>query len=42
MALKIITYRDKNGNFKTIEEIKNVPGIGDAKFDAIKDEIEVD
>ena len=36
-ALKIIKYRKENGNFKNIEEIKNVPGIGDAKFEAIKD-----
>ena len=38
-ALKIINYRKENGNFKTIEEIKNVPGIGDSKFQSIKDEI---
>ena len=41
MALKIINYRDKNGEFKSIEDIKNVPGIGEAKFDAIKDEIDI-
>lgn len=40
MALKIIEYRTKNGEFNTIEDIKNVPGIGDAKFEAIKDEID--
>lgn len=38
-ALKIINYRKENGKFKNIEEIKNVPGIGESKFDAIKDEI---
>lgn len=38
-ALKIIKYREENGKFKTIEEIKNVAGIGDSKFEAIKDEI---
>lgn len=38
-ALKIIKYREENGKFKTIEDIKNVPGIGDSKFEAIKDEI---
>lgn len=38
-ALKIIKYREDNGKFKTIEDIKNVPGIGDSKFQAIKNEI---
>lgn len=41
-ALKIIDYRNSNGKFKTIEEIKNVPGIGDAKFEAMKDFICLD
>ena len=36
-ALKIINYRTENGDFKNIEDIKNVPGIGDAKFNSIKD-----
>lgn len=40
-ALKIINYRKENGKFKTIEDIKNVSGIGDAKFEAIKNEIYV-
>lgn len=38
-ALKIINYRKENGNFSDIEEIKNVSGIGDAKFNSIKDSI---
>jgi len=38
-ALKIINYRQETGKFKTIEDIKNVPGIGDAKFEALKNEI---
>ena len=41
MAKKIIEYREKNGSFSSIEDIKNVPGIGDSKFEAIKDNIEV-
>ena len=40
-ASKIITYREENGKFKKIEDIKNVPGIGDAKFENIKDKITV-
>lgn len=41
IALKIINYREEHGKFKSIEEIKEVPGIGDAKFNSIKDMIEV-
>jgi competence protein ComEA len=40
-AQKIIDYRTENGGFKTVDEIKEVPGIGDAKFAAIKDSITV-
>ena len=40
-ANKIIKYREENGKFKNIEDIKNVSGIGDAKFDGIRDEITV-
>ena len=36
LALKIINYRKENGNFSNIEEIKNVSGIGDSKFEDIK------
>jgi len=36
-ALKIINYRKENGNFSNIDEIMNVPGIGQAKYDGIKD-----
>lgn len=39
MASKIIDYRDKSGKYKTKEDIKNVPGIGSSKYEAIKDEI---
>lgn len=41
-AQKIISYRDTNGNFKSIEEIKNVNGIGDKKYIDLKDKISVD
>lgn len=40
-ANKIIEYRKQNGNFKKIEDIKNVPGIGEAKYETIKDKIKV-
>jgi competence protein ComEA len=38
-AQKIVDYRSKVGSFKSIEELKNVSGIGDAKFNALKDRI---
>lgn len=37
----IIKYRESNGNFKSIDEIKNVSGIGDSLFEKIKDYITV-
>lgn len=40
-AEKIILYRKENGKFKKIEDIKNVKGIGETKFEKIKKEIEV-
>lgn len=36
-ANKILKYREDNSNFKSIEEIKNVNGIGDKKYEDIKD-----
>jgi len=40
-AQKIIDYRTNKGPFKSIEEIKNVSGIGDKKFEQLKDKIKV-
>lgn len=37
----IIAYRESKGGFKTIEEIKNIKGIGDATFEKMKDLITV-
>lgn len=42
IAGRIIEYRNANGLFKNIEEIKNVKGIGDAIFGKIKSSITVD
>ena len=38
-AQKIIDYRKEKGKFSKIEDIKNVKGIGDSKFEKIKDKI---
>ena len=37
IANKIVNHRSENGEFKTVEEIKNVNGIGDKKFENIKE-----
>lgn len=41
LAQRIVDYRTQHGDFKTIEEIKKVRGIGDALFNQIKDLITV-
>ncbi|RMH73947.1 MAG: hypothetical protein D6675_01195 [Gemmatimonadetes bacterium] len=41
-AQKIIAYRQEHGNFPSVEAIKNVKGIGDHKFEALKSYITVD
>jgi competence protein comEA helix-hairpin-helix repeat region len=38
---KIIEYRSKTGKFKTIDEIKKIPGIGESKFKSLKDKITI-
>jgi len=40
-AKSIVDYREKNGAFKSIEDIKKVSGIGDATFENMKDMITV-
>ncbi|MCL5407202.1 MAG: helix-hairpin-helix domain-containing protein [Patescibacteria group bacterium] len=40
-ATDIISYREENGGFQTIEEIKNIKGIGDKSFEDLKDLITV-
>jgi competence protein ComEA len=40
-AESIILYREEHGGFKTIEEIKNIKGIGDSIFEKIKANITI-
>lgn len=40
-AEKIIAYRESNGQFKKIEEIKNIGGIGDKTFIKFKNQISI-
>ena len=38
-AQAIIEYRQKNGPFRKLEDIKNVPGVGDATYQKIRKDI---
>jgi len=40
-ALRIIEYRRENGNFRSVEDIKSVSGIGAARFEAIRSHITI-
>jgi competence protein ComEA len=38
-AAAVVDYRKKNGDFKTIEDLKKVPDVDGKKFDAKKDKL---
>ena len=38
-AAAVIAYRDKVGGFKSIDDLRKVPGVDFKKFDAAKDRI---
>ena len=40
-AEDIIKYREENGLFSQIEDVKNVPGIGESLYEKIKNSIEI-
>lgn len=42
LSQRIIDYREKEGGFKVVEDIKEVGGIGDKMFENIKDKIIVE
>lgn len=41
LAARIISYRNKNGAFLTVDELQKVSGIGGSKFDDIKELLRV-
>lgn len=41
LANRIIEYRETNGTFRYVEEIMNVTGVGEKKFQSIKEHITV-
>ncbi|MCF6153838.1 MAG: helix-hairpin-helix domain-containing protein [Candidatus Brocadia sp.] len=40
-AKAIVAYREKHGNFKTLDELSNVKGIGTSIIEAIRDHIKI-
>ena len=40
-AEAIVEYRKKNGNFKTVDDLNNVPGIGDKTMAKLRPELTV-
>lgn len=42
LAQRIIDYREKHGNFEVIQDIMKVNGIGEKRFESIKDYITVE
>ena len=41
MAQRIIDYREANGRFTSVQELRNVTGIGEKTFDGLKDLVTV-
>ena len=39
MARRIVEYRQSNGGFQSLEDLKKVKGIGAAKFEKLKDKV---
>ena len=42
IAEEIVKHRDANGPYKTVEDLKNVKGIGDKKFESIQAKVTVE
>lgn len=41
MAQKIIEYREKNGGFKSIEDLKNIDRVGETTFEKLKEKVTI-
>ena len=42
LAQAILEYREENGGFSTLEELMEVPGIGEKVFSKLRDRIVLD
>jgi competence protein ComEA len=41
IAQRIVDYRDSHGGFQSVDQLKDVPGIGDRKFAEMRDKVSV-
>jgi competence protein ComEA len=41
LAQRIVDYRDQHGGFRSVDELRQVDGIGDAKFNQLKSRVTV-
>jgi competence protein ComEA len=41
IAGRIVSYRDENGPFQSVEDLLDVPGIGEAKLADLRDRVQV-
>jgi competence protein ComEA len=41
MAKKILDWRTQNGRFSAVEQLREIPGIGDARFGTLRDLVRV-
>jgi competence protein ComEA len=41
LAERIVAYREKKGGFKKVDELKQVSGIGEKKFEELRDYVEI-
>ena len=41
LAQRIADYRDTNGPFNTVEDLLDVPGIGEGKLAALRDAVTI-
>lgn len=39
LAARIIAWRDEHGGFRTVDELGDVPGIGDARLEALREQV---
>jgi len=41
LAERIVEYRQANGSFSNVEELKKIPGIGQSKFEKMKEKLTI-
>jgi competence protein ComEA len=39
IAARIVAYREQHGAFRSAEDLKNIPGIGEKTLEKIRDEV---